>query len=72
MHGRNAVNVRAYTLSAIAVTASAVAGLWFGVLLAHGHADVTEPVPRSHPGRAERAVTSVTPAPAVLADTHDG
>lgn len=66
------MNVRAYTLSAIAVTASAVAGLWFGVLLAHGRADVTEPAPRSHPGQAERTVTSVTPAPAVLADPHDG
>ncbi|SFE59017.1 hypothetical protein SAMN04487819_11784 [Actinopolyspora alba] len=29
------MNVRGYTLSAIAVTASAVAGLWFGAIMAN-------------------------------------
>ncbi|SDP85135.1 hypothetical protein SAMN04487905_110184 [Actinopolyspora xinjiangensis] len=29
------MNVRVYTLSAIAVTASAVAGLWFGAIMAN-------------------------------------
>lgn len=58
-----AVSVRAYTLSAIAVTASAVAGLWFGVVVAHGQPGTSGAVLGSNP---EAAVISVTPAPGVL------
>ncbi len=55
------MNVRVYTLSAIAVTASAVAGLWFGALVAHGQPDSVEAVRSSGPGTL--AVTSATSAP---------
>lgn len=54
------MSVRVYTLSAIAVTASAVAGLWFGVFMARSDNQGV------YSGRQEAAVTPN----AVISTTH--
>lgn len=39
------MSLRVYTLSAVSVTASAVAGLWLGVIIAGSEPDVVETAP---------------------------